>query len=449
MKKILLVYLPFCTPATPPYSITAMQGFLQANTSERIDVLDLNLEFHMLKFPEFHKYCMNSVKNYSQETKNYLKISAQTYSYNNSQVVEGNKPELFEELLEKITVEKPDIVAFSIVYSSQAFYARSMLQSLKKLNIVSVIGGPAINSKLIELADHTFNEIEFLEFINKVDKKITWFPDFSIWKKEYFTPYPVIPLKTTSTCFYRGCAYCSHFSHTPYEEYDLDMLKKAIIKSGKKHFFLIDDMISRQRLLQFAEMIKPLGCYWTCQLRPTKDYDFNTLKTLYESGLLMIMWGVESASERILKLINKGTNPNDISVVLKNSYDAGISNVAYILFGFPTETQEEFMDTISFLEENGEYIDLVSPSVFGLQRNTPIYKNPKKYGITNIIEEERTALEPKITYEISSGLTKLESVQLKKENKKRIEAINKYPKSMNFFREHMLCRLSDERGKHS
>ena len=56
MKRILLIYLPFCTPASPPYSLTNLYSFLKANSKHKIDVLDLNLEFHKLKFPEEHKY---------------------------------------------------------------------------------------------------------------------------------------------------------------------------------------------------------------------------------------------------------------------------------------------------------------------------------------------------------------------------------------------------------
>jgi len=79
MKKILLVHLPFCTPATPSYSLTAMQSFLQSNTPKEtdIEVIDLNLKFHILKFPKFHKYSKNQKlwKTYSKITEEYIKTS--------------------------------------------------------------------------------------------------------------------------------------------------------------------------------------------------------------------------------------------------------------------------------------------------------------------------------------------------------------------------------------
>ncbi|MFC1691593.1 B12-binding domain-containing radical SAM protein [Nanoarchaeota archaeon] len=452
MKKTLLVYLPFCTPASPPYSLANLYSFLKTNSKANIDVLDLNLEFHKLKFPEFQSYYQDiSVwENYETKTTEYNKLSSTCYSENNKKVVKGETPECFAELLNKIKSKKPDVVAFSIVYSSQAFYAHALLKELKEKlpEVKCVVGGPAVNSKLIELADeHLSNEIELLEYIsgekvncNKLNSDYS--VDFSVFDlKEYFVPSPIIPIKTSSTCFYKKCAFCSHFTSLPYQEYDLETIKKTIIDAKQKNFFLIDDMIPAKRLLKIAKILKPLNVKWTCQLRPTKDFDLETLRTLYDSGLRMVLWGVESGNERVLKLMNKGTIKQDVEQVLSDSHKAGIKNVTYIMFGFPTETKEEFMDTIEFLKRNSKNIDLISSSVFGLQHNTTIYNNPADYGITSINEEERTVLEPKITYEVKSGLTQKDASKLREKYKKTLDSINKYPKSMNYFREHMFCRV--------
>ena len=82
------------------------------------------------------------------------------------------------------------------------------------------------------------------------------------------------------------------------------------IQSKKKNFFFIDDMISRKRLIEIAEMVKPLGIRWWCQLRPTIDL-CGHFKQLYESGLRCIGWGIESGSQKVLDKIKKGTNVKD------------------------------------------------------------------------------------------------------------------------------------------
>jgi radical SAM superfamily enzyme YgiQ (UPF0313 family) len=450
--KILLVYPPFCTPASPPYSLANLSAFLKANSSIEIELLDLNLEFHQLKFSKFQKYFQNFTKNYSKEeyeqiSKEYHQITKKTYMESNKKVVNSQNPELLDKLTEQILKQVKDqkvgAVAFSVVYSSQAFYTLSLLKELKKHGVKTLLGGPAVNKKLQQAAAESFNdEVELLEYLRKEKinhEKLICNNVLDFHKlKDYFVAKPVIPIKTTSTCFYKRCTFCTHHQNMQYYEFPLGEIRQTIINSKQKQFFFIDDMISKKRLLQLAEMLKPLNISWMCQLRPTKDLDEEILKVLSDSGLKIVIWGVESGNDRILKLMQKGTNKEDVVTVLDNSKKVGIKNVLYVMFGFPTETKEEFLDTINFLKDNAENIDLISTSTFGLQKGTPIYNHPEQFKITSIKETKRTVLEPKISYQTSSGLSQEEIKQLKKSHKRTLERINKFPKEMNFFREHLL-----------
>jgi anaerobic magnesium-protoporphyrin IX monomethyl ester cyclase len=198
-------------------------------------------------------------------------------------------------------------------------------------------------------------------------------------------------------------------------------------------------MIPTGRLLKIAEAIKPLNIFWACQLRPSASFDRRALKQLHASGLRMILWGVESGCDRVLKLMRKGTTKEMIAQVLKDSHSAGIRNVAYIIFGFPTETKEEFIETMNFLLETD--VDLISSTIFGLQQGSDAFSNPEKYSISSIIPEDRTILEPKITYSTTQGMSQEQASIMKKKYRKTIESLNKFPKQMNFFREHMLILL--------
>ena len=79
-----------------------------------------------------------------------------------------------------------------------------------------------------------------------------------------------------------------------------------------------------------------------------------------------------------------------------------------------------------------------SPATFGLQEGSDVYNNPKSYGINKIKKMERTILDPKISYELNYGLSQIEAEKLKRKYKNRINSVNKVPKWMNLFREHML-----------
>jgi anaerobic magnesium-protoporphyrin IX monomethyl ester cyclase len=155
---------------------------------------------------------------------------------------------------------------------------------------------------------------------------------------------------------------------------------------------------------------------------------------------------VESGSDRILGLMRKGTTKAVIRQVLTSSHAAGIRNVAYIMFGFPTETGEEFVETIQFLKNCSSSIDLVSTSVFGLQKGTPVFDEPSKFGIATISEAPRKILEPLISYETLSGMTHEEARQLRSNYRRTLQKLDRYPKYMNFWREHMLNIICNSIG---
>ena len=72
------------------------------------------------------------------------------------------------------------------------------------------------------------------------------------------------------------------------------------------------------------------------------------------AGFIMLFYGLESANDRILSIIDKGCDQATEKLVLENSARAGIWNHLYLFFGFPTESREEAEDTIRFTLENGE-----------------------------------------------------------------------------------------------
>jgi radical SAM superfamily enzyme YgiQ (UPF0313 family) len=139
----------------------------------------------------------------------------------------------------------------------------------------------------------------------------------------------------------------------------------------------------------------------------------------------------------VLDKMRKGTNVEDVKEVLKQSHEAGIVNTVFIMFGFPGETKKEFTETIDFLKENSANIDLVSTSVFGLQKGSAVYNNPKEFGITEITETKREYLDERVDYK--TEFSDKESVKkLRSRHMKAILAINKLPRAFVTFKEQTL-----------
>ena len=454
MKKVLCVFPPFCSPVSPPYSITYIADFLKRNTTEFEFILfDHNAWLHKKVFSDEYDDVISAlsrlnIKDYGSSIK-IIKQKIEEFSKEQNNLLrDGKKSDYFDMSMKEILSKKPDIVLFSLVYNSQAFFSMAIIKELKKKGIIVIVGGPAVTPQIKKEALYLPNEVALLEELTgkKADfKKINTEQtlDYSSYKpKDYFAPEKIICLHTTSCCYYQKCTFCTHHNFGKYIEYDLEDIKKSIIASKAKLVFLIDDMIHKKRLLDIAKVLKPLNIHWMCQLKPTIDLDRETLKALHESGLRVVIWGVESGSNRILSLMEKGTNVTDIKEVLETSEDVGITNVLYIMFGFPTETKEEFIQTIDFLRENSFFIELVSTSIFGLQENSLIEQNPDKYSISNVTKTKRKMLPDKINYDQKKGLSKEDAKLLRKKYKKTLESINKFPKEMNIYREHMLYLVS-------
>ena len=104
---------------------------------------------------------------------------------------------------------------------------------------------------------------------------------------------------------------------------------------------------------------------------------------LSKSGLKFCLWGLESGSQRVLDLYNKGTNVENNKRILKDAHDAGIFNFVSVIVGFPKETEEDAEKTVEFLTENIDNIDIIAANNFLLLKDAPIEKEPEKFGLTS------------------------------------------------------------------
>jgi len=108
------------------------------------------------------------------------------------------------------------------------------------------------------------------------------------------------------------------------------------------------------------------------------------LSLLKKSGCRELIFGLESASQRILDLMNKQNLHETDFEILKGCHENGIAVNLQTFIGFPTETKEEAKETIQFLFENEKYIHSIGFGKFMLFDSTPVFLNPKKFGIENI-----------------------------------------------------------------
>ena len=456
MKKLLMIFPPFCVPTSPPYSLGYLKRFVTCHADVIFKGLDLNLEFHK-KFTENPFGAGLDIKSYEKVSKAFMQDMNEVYIENNKAIRDGFKPKFFKEFVDMILAEEPDLVAFSCFYNQQVFYAIALSRMLYEKGIKTALGGPAAEHDYSDRFDAIlYDEFQVLHWLGdegvevepreEIEKPTLRFDMSDFDLSEYYSPSVVLSVRSSRGCYHNKCAFCTHSLKTEFYQISIDTVKQEIEESKAKYVQFIDDMISPQRLVQISESILDLGVKFTAMTKPSGSFTFERMEKIYEGGCRSLIWGVESGSQKMLDAMKKGTTVEECSLSLKNAHQAGIKNLVYIMFGFPGETKETFLETIKFLEDNSEYIDLVSTSVFGLQRSSPVFDNPSEYGVTNIKEHKRTVLMSNFTYEVEDGLTNKEASELRKKNIKRLRKIDKYPHTFVYFRDHFLVYVDKEKS---
>lgn len=155
-------------------------------------------------------------------------------------------------------------------------------------------------------------------------------------------------------CYWGKCAFCDgaldyvkRFDQAPVELI-VDRMEAVIAQTGQTGFHFVDEAAPPALLRKLAEEIirrKLTVSYWT-NVRFEKSYTPELCYLLAQSGCIAISGGLEVASPRILKMINKGITVESASESMRNFTEAGIMTHAYLMYGFTTETARETIDSL-------------------------------------------------------------------------------------------------------
>lgn len=90
--------------------------------------------------------------------------------------------------------------------------------------------------------------------------------------------------------------------------------------------------------------------------------------------------GIGIRLSNTLNSMNKGIDIKYVPQILKNCYNSGILSSVGIIVNFPTETIEDYNETLSFLESIKNYASL-QPGQYTVMRNSIMANESEKFGI--------------------------------------------------------------------
>ncbi|MDD4251231.1 MAG: radical SAM protein [Candidatus ainarchaeum sp.] len=254
-------------------------------------------------------------------------------------------------------------------------------------------------------------------------------PDFSDFELDnYFSLVRMLPMQTSRGCSWAKCAFCTDWlvQGPVYVEMNKEKVVANIEQMKKKYktnyFLFHDEELPADRANELSKLFidRNLESYFLSLARFDPAFNSRLLNQMYSAGFRILTWGLESGCQRVLNLINKDTKIKNNSKILKESHNAGILNICFFMLGFPTETKEEAIKTINFLEKNSQFIDCALWDIFKLEEKSQVRQNPNKFNITISNRKLSHGVLPYFEFETSKGMSRKEAKKLKEEITKKI-----------------------------
>ena len=164
-----------------------------------------------------------------------------------------------------------------------------------------------------------------------------------------------------------------------------DRMETMIAQTGENGFHFVDEAAppALMRALAIEIIKRRLTVSWWTNIRFEKNFTRDLCLLLKASGCIAISGGLEVASDRLLALIDKGITVSQVAKVNRNFTEAGIMVHAYLMYGFPTQTAQETIDSLEMVRQMFKNGILQSAfwHLFTMTAHSPVGLNPEKYKV--------------------------------------------------------------------
>lgn len=195
-------------------------------------------------------------------------------------------------------------------------------------------------------------------------------------------------------CYWGKCTFCdvSLDYIKRYEPVDAallcDRIETIIAQTQQHGFHFVDEAAPPALLRDLAlEIIKRgLTIAWWTNIRFEQNFTADLCYLLKASGCIAVSGGLEVASDRLLALMKKGVTVAQVAQVSRNFTSAGIMVHAYLMYGFPTQTDQETIDALEMVRqlfENG-VVQSGFWHQFAMTAHSPVGLAPQEYHVMEI-----------------------------------------------------------------
>jgi len=160
-------------------------------------------------------------------------------------------------------------------------------------------------------------------------------------------------------CYWGKCTFCDT-SLDYIQRYEpltaavlCDRIEEIIKQTGQTGFHFVDEAAppALMRSLAIELIRRKIVISWWTNIRFEKSFTRDLCQLLKASGCIAVSGGLEVASDRLLELIQKGITVAQVALVNKHFAEAGIMVHAYLMYGFPTQTAQETIDSLEMVRQ--------------------------------------------------------------------------------------------------
>ena len=186
-----------------------------------------------------------------------------------------------------------------------------------------------------------------------------------------------------------------------------DRMEQMIAQTGENGFHFVDEAAppALMRALALEILRRRLTVVWWTNIRFEKSFTRDLCLLLKAAGCIAVSGGLEVASDRLLELIQKGITVAQVARVNKHFTEAGIMVHAYLMYGFPTQTAQETIDSLEMVRQMFKAGILQSGfwHQFAMTAHSPVGLNPEKFGVKSVIPFKPTFADNDVVHEDPTG----------------------------------------------
>jgi radical SAM superfamily enzyme YgiQ (UPF0313 family) len=187
-----------------------------------------------------------------------------------------------------------------------------------------------------------------------------------------------------------------------------DRMEEMIAQTGQNGFHYVDEAAppALMRALALEILRRKLSVTWWTNIRFEKSFTRDLCLLLKASGCIAVSGGLEVASDRLLKLIDKGVTVEQVAKVTRNFTEAGIMVHSYLMYGYPTQTIQETVDSLELVRQLFEVGILQSGfwHQFAMTAHSPVGMYPEKFGVVKETETIGTFANNDINFVDKTGI---------------------------------------------